>query len=303
MKIEAFATLAAVLRNGSFAAAAVECNVTPSAVSMQMKQLELYLGQPLFDRSGLQVRPTALARELGALMHGPLQGLEALRKRSGVAVEGAVRLGVIESMQPVVLPHTMRLLRERHPLLELRPVRGRSSGLTAQVKSGELDAALVAEPGKGGSARLHWAPMFRRELLLVAPASAREASAAALFRKYDWIRYDRATITGALAAQYVHAQIHETRGSLEFDSAAAIVAMVSAGLGISVLQISDPGLLKSYPVRTLRLGRGAPVVQFSLVMRKTDAGSRALEAVVDAMRTALLDGGDTARPGHRAAGD
>ncbi len=56
MKIDTFATLDAVLRGGTFAAAAAARNVTPSAVSMQMKQLEAYMGQPLFDRSGLQVR-------------------------------------------------------------------------------------------------------------------------------------------------------------------------------------------------------------------------------------------------------
>ncbi|MEH3087947.1 MAG: LysR family transcriptional regulator [Xylophilus ampelinus] len=294
MKIDTFATLDAVLRGGTFAAAAAERNVTPSAVSMQMKQLELYMGQPLFDRSGLQVRPTALAHELAGLLRAPMQGLELLRKRSGVAVEGIVRLGVIESMQPVLLPATMRILRERHPRLELRPARGRSSGLTASVKAGELDAALVAEPERGGSARLLWREMLRRELVLVAPPASTEASLAALFRAHEWIRYDRGTVTGALAAQFVGAQLGEIRSSLEFDSAAAIVAMVSAGLGISIVQVADPALLRSYPVRVVRLGRGAPVLRLSLVMRKADAESRPLRALHDAMRIACLDAGDAA---------
>jgi DNA-binding transcriptional LysR family regulator len=222
-------------------------------------------------------------------MRAPLQGLEQLRKRGSVVVEGVVRLGVIESMQPVVLPATMRLLRERHPRLELRPARGRSSGLTASVKAGELDAALVAEPERGGSARLLWREMMRRELVLVAPPAATETSLAALFRSYEWIRYDRATVTGAMAAQFVGAQLGEIRSSLEFDSAAAIVAMVSAGLGISIVQIADPSLLRSYPVRVVRLGRGAPVLRLSLVMRKDDADSRPLEALHDAMRAACQD--------------
>lgn len=289
MKIDAFHTLDAVLRSGTFAAAAAERNVTPSAVSMQMKQLEQYLGQPLFDRSGLQVRPMPMALELAGVMREPLQSLESLRKRSSVAVEGVVRLGVIESMQPVVLPKTMRLLRERHPKLDLRPSRGRSAGLTAAVKAGELDAALVAEPGGGGSARLHWLPMLRRELVLVAPPASTETSLAALFRTYEWIRYDRATITGAMAVQFVHAQVGEIRSTLEFDSAAAIVAMVSAGLGISIVQIADPALLLTYPARVVRLGRAAPVLQLSLVMRKADADSRPLQALHGAMRAALAD--------------
>ena len=61
MKLDAFLTLDAVLRGGTLAAAAAEMDLTPSAVSMKMKQLEVYMGQPLFDRSGAQVRPTRLA--------------------------------------------------------------------------------------------------------------------------------------------------------------------------------------------------------------------------------------------------
>ena len=56
MKRSFFATLEAVLRTGSLAGAAREMHVTPSAVSMQMKQLEADFGQPLFDRAGLSVR-------------------------------------------------------------------------------------------------------------------------------------------------------------------------------------------------------------------------------------------------------
>lgn len=272
MKIDAFSTLDAVLRGGTLAAAAHEMNLTPSAISMQMKQLEAYLGQPLFDRSGLQVKPMKLAHEVSSVMRDALQQLESLRKRASVSIEGSVRLGVIESMQPIVLPATMRLLRERYPRLELRPARGRSASLIAAVKAGDLDAALVAQPESGGSARLRWQPMLRRELVLVAPPTATESSVAALFKQYDWIRYDRSTVTG----------------TLEFDSTPAIVAMVSGGLGISVVQIADPGLVATYPVRIVRLGRGAPMLQLSLVTRKTDDDSRTLAAMREAMHTALM---------------
>lgn len=161
MKIAAFLTLDAVLRGGSFAAAAGEMNLTPSAVSMQMKQLEQYLGQTLFDRSGLQVRPTPAAREVAAAMQEGLQRLAVMRRQVSVAVEGTVRLGIIESMQPVLLPGTMKILRERYPRLDLRPLRGRSAGLTEAVKAGSLDAAVVAQPEKGGGAGLRWHPLER----------------------------------------------------------------------------------------------------------------------------------------------
>lgn len=283
MKLDTFATLEAVLRGGSFAAAAAEMNLTASAVSMQMKQLEQYLGQALFDRSGQQVRPTPLAQEVAAAMRGGLQQLQSLRRRSSVEVEGVVRLGIIESVLPTLLPGTLVELRARHPRLSLRPVRGRSSGLTDAVKAGELDAALVAEPESGGTVRLDWHPVLRREMRLIAPPTTTEASAAALFKQHDWIRYDRESISGALAARYVARHFETRHGSLEIDSIAGIVALVSAGLGIALVHLVDPGICQSYPVRFVRLARGAPAVAMSLVTRKADADNRLLAAVREAV--------------------
>ncbi len=287
MKIEMFDTLDAVLRGGSLAAAASETNLTASAVSMQMKQIEAYLGQPLFDRSGHAIRPTPLAHEVAAAMRQGMQHLQSLRRRSVVAIEGVVRLGIIESMMPMLLPGTLSELRARYPRLEIRPTRGRSIGLTDAVKSGELDAAVVAEPERGGSVRLTWRPLVRSEMRLIVPPDAAENSVPALFKQYEWIRYDRQTISGMLAARYVTRQVRAGRGALEIDSVPAIVAMVSAGLGIALVHLVDAGFCQSYPVRFVRVGRGAPAVQMSLVTRKADADSRPLRAVGDAMAAAL----------------
>jgi DNA-binding transcriptional LysR family regulator len=289
MKLDAFLTLDAVLRGGTLAAAAAEMDLTPSAVSMKMKQLEVYMGQPLFDRSGLQVRPTRLAHDVSTAMRDALQQIESLRKRPGVSIEGVVRLGMIESMQPVLLPGVLRSLRDRYPLLQVRPTRGRSTGLATAVKAGELDAALVAQPERGASSRLRWQPMLRRELVVIAPPGAQESSVAALFRQYEWIRYDRDTVTGALAAGYVATHFKDKRSNFEFDTVAAIVSMVSAGLGISLVQLADPKLCRIYPVRIVRLGRGAPALQMSLVTRKADDDDRALGVLRDAMTSVCIE--------------
>lgn len=294
MRLATLATLEAVVRNGSFAAAAHEVNITPSAVSMQMKQLEQYLGQQLFDRSGLHVRPTQVARDVVELMRSPLHHLEALRRSSSTVVEGHLRVGIIESMQAQLLPGTLRIMNSRYPRLHLKPARGRSASLTAAVKAGELDAAFVAQPLRVGGGVLHWEPMLRRELVLIAPGTATESSIAAFFRRYDWIRYDRDTVSGSLATRFVNEQVGESRGNLELDSAMAIIAMVSAGLGISIVQPPDAAQLTSYPVRVVKLGRAAPTLQLSLVTRKADEDSRPLQALRDALRAALVDTDGTA---------
>jgi DNA-binding transcriptional LysR family regulator len=262
-------------------------NLTPSAVSMQMKHLEQYLGQPLFSRGGLHVQPTAMAHQVMAAMRDGLQQIEALRRRNTVVVEGTVRLGLIESIQALALPGTMRLLREQHPRLLLRPQRGRSVGLIDDVKAGLLDAALVAQPERGRVAGLVWYPLLQRELVLIAPPDERSGTVRELLARYDWIRYDRSSMTGAMGARHVRQLMPEKRSTLELDSITAIVAMVSAGLGVSVLQVVDPSVCERYPVRTIRLGASPPTLQLSVVARKDDADSRLLQAVREALSRAL----------------
>jgi DNA-binding transcriptional LysR family regulator len=298
MRLEAFQTLGAVISEGSFAAAATVMNLTPSAVSMQMKHLEQYLGQPLFGRGGLHVQPTAMAHQVMAAMRDGLQQIDALKRRHTVAVEGTVRLGLIESIQPLVLPGTMRALRERHPRVLLKPQRGRSAGLIVDVKAGALDAAVVAQPERGRVAGLVWYPLLERELVLIAPPHEKNGTAREMLERYDWIRYDRSSMTGSMGARHVRQMMPEKRSTLELDSVTAIVAMVSAGLGVSVLQVVDPSICERYPVRTMRLGASPPTLQLSVVTRKDDADSRLLQAVRDALGIALQRAGSPVMGGR-----
>jgi DNA-binding transcriptional LysR family regulator len=288
MKVEAFAMLEAVLLHGSIAAAAREANLTASAVSVQMKQLETYLGQQLFDRSGLQVKPLPLAFEVSAVMARARGELEALRRTTGPKVEGSVRLGVIESMQPLILPRTLQVLRQRYPGLRIHPSRGRSAELTHAVKAGEIDGAVVAQPDTGGSSRLHWHEVMRWPLSLVVPPNETATSLDELFARHEWIRYDSRTIAGRAANRYVNARVRGATSSFELDAVRAIVAMVSAGLGISIVQLSEPGISATFPIRVVAL-ENAPQLRFALVTRVSDADSRLLLALRDAI--------DQAKPG------
>lgn len=284
MKIETFLTLNAVLRTGSFAAAAVEMSLTPSAVSMQMKQLEQYLGQPLFDRSGLQIQPRHTAYEVADAVRDGLQRMEVLRRRPSVVVEGTTRVGIIESLMPALLPGLLSQLRERHPRLSVLPKRGRSAQLIAEVKAGHLDAAVVASPLKGLGDVLRIRPLLQQDLVLIAPPDSTETSPTALLRRYDWIRYDRRSVTGAMASRHVLSLVPGKRGVFEIDSAPAIIAMVSGGLGVSVIHLLDAALCQAYPVREVRLGRHAPQFKLVVVTRKADDDDRALAVVHEALR-------------------
>lgn len=284
MKIESFRTLNAVLRGGSFAAGAADMNLSPSAVSLQMKQMEEYFGQPLFDRSALQVRPNAFAAEVDTVLQEALARLDELRRRSTPAVEGRVRLGTIEPLQVTLLPPLLRKLRERYPLLDVRLERGRATELTERLKKGDIDAAIITQPETGGSSRLSWTPLFRETLGLIAPPESRETRIAELFQQYEWIRFDKTTIGGRLAARYVAQHAPHARCRIDMQSLAALTALVSAGLGVCVLPEPGPNLLNVHPVRVLSLGKQAPYRQISFVCRQADQESRLVQALLEGAR-------------------
>lgn len=288
MKIEAFATLATVLRSGSMAAAAKELSMTPSGVSMQIKQIETYLGRQLFDRSGLQARPLPLAHEVAEAMGYSLTRLDTFKRQTTVAVEGTIRLGIIDSMQPVLLPGTLSRLRRQYPALHVHPTRGRSAFLIDAVKAGTLDAAVVGQPETGGSGRLHWSVLLQREMSLIVPPFETETAMKALFRRYEWIRYDRTALAGRMSARYLSKYVRAYTSSIELDEVRAVVAMVNAGLGISIVQLSEPSICLAYPVNVLRLAH-APTLRFSLVTRRPEADSRPLRALREALTSTALD--------------
>ncbi len=162
-------------------------------------------------------------------------------------------------------------------------MRGRTTELLDAVKGGDLDAAIVVQPTAGGSQRLAWHPVMRRELVLVAPRDSTEARPQALFKHHEWIRFDPETSTGRMAARWVREHAPGARPTIELQSVPAVVAMVSAGLGVSIVPEPDPQSVHAQPVRIVRLGRDAPHILVALVARPVDADSRKFQALCDAM--------------------
>ncbi|MEI7976195.1 MAG: LysR family transcriptional regulator [Betaproteobacteria bacterium] len=284
MKFSFFETLEAVLRTGSLSRAADEMNLTPSAVSMQMKQVEIFFGQPLFDRSGLQVKPMPFAHEVASVMHLPMQQIEQLRRRNSIQIEGAIRLGVIESLQSSLLPSVIQHLLKKHPALQLKPARGRAVELIAAVKANELDAAIVVQPVKGGSQRLRWQHLFKNEMVVIAPPTAKAANIHQLFCDYPWIRFDASTSTGKLAAKWIGQNMPQAQRSMDLPSVHAVLSMVNAGLGVSMVPSIDARMMIAYPVRVYPIGRGAPALNVVLLTRKNEPNSRTTDALFESIQ-------------------
>ncbi len=294
MNLAMLVTLRTILEQGSFTAAAGVVGCSPSAVSLQVKQLEQYFGKPLFDRSTRVVVPTAFAREVVSVVGDFSHRLQMLRARPAAGVAGRIRVGVITSMQSDVLPQALHALRQRHPSLEVVvPPLNDTDELLAELKAARLDIALLVQPESGGSRRLVWRELHRQPFVMLAPSKAPEKTARQLLEAYDWVGYDLSLPGGRVAARHVRTLMPQARCAMELRSMDAIVAMVAQGLGVSVVPQPRRPLIDAYAVREVDLGRRAPARKISLVWRSSDEDSRNVEAVAEAFAAAFA-----ARPGR-----
>lgn len=289
MKMQYFNTLEAVIREGSFAAAAHSLNLSPSTVSLQMKRLEEYFGQPLFDRSSLLVRPTPFAQDIYGQTIEFLERVERYRRRPTPEISGQIKVGIIDSMQASLLPLTMRHLKDRYPELEVHSVRGRSTELTEAVNQGTLDTAIVVSPTSGGSKRLRWRPLLNQELVMIAPSEVTETSVGRLLNTHEFIRFERGSNMARLAARYLSDRHISPQGSIEMQSIHAVIAMVSAGLGVAILFLPDKRLTMGFPVKEISLGKTAPCMSIAMISRLADDDNRINRVVYEAfLRTSAL---------------
>ncbi len=286
MKFGALPTLQAVVRRGNFAAAANELALTPSAVSQQMRQLEDHFGQPLFDRSGRAVKPTAFALEVVATVESALAGLEALRDRSRPDVGGRLRLGVINSVQLSTLPAFLRTAARRYPTLQivLEP-ENTSDTLLESLKAGDIDAAVVVRPRAGISRKLTCDLLTEDPFVLVYPPDhTGPASVPNIVQSLPWVRYNLKLEGGRLASSFVRRLAPGVQPQYEVMSADVVIGMVSAGLGFSVIVKPRQPILDAYSVRLIRLDRQMPKRPIVLARRSADRGNRRIDALLTCMR-------------------
>ncbi|HVO89812.1 MAG TPA: LysR family transcriptional regulator, partial [Casimicrobiaceae bacterium] len=235
MNLAMLSTLVAIVERGTFAGAAQQVGCTPSAVSLQARQLEAWFGQPLFDRSARSVRPTPFALHAAAVIRDIACRLQDLRAHPSLTVSGRVRVGAIASVQTDALPQALRLLRDRYPALEVTVALDDSDALRTALKANRIDAAVVVRPPDGGSARLAWQDLARQPYVMLVPPGAQGSSPQDLLQRFELIRYDIALSGGRVAARYIKRRFPHARWAMEVRSIDAIVAMVSAGLGVAIV--------------------------------------------------------------------
>lgn len=141
--------LVALADHGHFGRAAQAAHVTQSTLSASLKELEANLGAALVDRTKRRVIVTPLGQKVVARARRLLadaEELARLARAEGAPLAGELRLGVIPTIGPYLLPAVLPRLRRRYPRLRLLLTEDLTDRLLPQLAAGTLDVLILALP-------------------------------------------------------------------------------------------------------------------------------------------------------------
>jgi LysR family hydrogen peroxide-inducible transcriptional activator len=141
--------LIAVAETRHFGRAAEACFVTQSTLSAGLQELETRLGAPLVERRKRGAMLTSLGQQVverARHIISEAESLVELARATREPLSGPLKLGVIPTISPYLLPRIMPSLRRRHPKLRLYLTEDLSSRIAEKLESGELDLLLLALP-------------------------------------------------------------------------------------------------------------------------------------------------------------
>lgn len=166
---------------GHFGKAAAACHVSQPTLSGQILKLEEELGVAIFERVGKRVRPTPVGEQIIAHARrsvGASEDIQACARASRDPLAGAIRLGVIPTVAPYLMPYALAAAAERMPRAPLTLVEDLTGRLLPPLAAGDLDAAIIATDPDND--RLAEFPLYEEPFLLAMPAGHPLAGEAAV---------------------------------------------------------------------------------------------------------------------------
>jgi LysR family hydrogen peroxide-inducible transcriptional activator len=251
----------ALTESGHFGRAAEQCFVSQSAFSNAIKELEATLDAQLVDRTNRNVTITATGREVAVQARLVLRDLESLVETARGHEEpltGELRLGVIPTIAPFILPDALPELRKRYPDLRLLLIEDQTQRIYERLMEGELDILLMALPWEmHGVEEL---PLFRDAFYLACHENTQHVEP----ENYRYSRLDSDSVLlledGHCLREHALAacKIRNTQKVSRFGASSllTLIEMVDADLGVTFLPEMARGssLLRNTRVKLHSMG-------------------------------------------------
>ncbi len=286
MSVRALKTLLAIHDEGSFQAAARRLNMTLSAASMQMKQLEETYATALFDRSTRPPSLTRLGVKLAEASRSVINGYEdlSLLLRSETPLSGRLNLGVATASIRL-LPQLAKFMNRQFPDLAINIESAISIELIERVSQGALDAAILTPQALGDEFLA--TTILTEPMVLVAAKCESKHLSIDLLRTHPFILFDLRTGIGKVVDAFLTGKGPNIHKVMVLDSLEAIVELVALNMGITI--IPEP--------EAKRYGRGRVVWtaelgselhrDLALITRRSLGSLHLHKSLVDTFREAL----------------
>jgi LysR family hydrogen peroxide-inducible transcriptional activator len=287
--------LVALRRFGHFGRAADACFVTQSTLSAGLRELETLLGLTLVERTRRVVRFTALGEKIADKAVKVLRETEELAEMAraqGRPLHGELRMGVIPTIAPFLLPTMLPRVREQWPELKLYLREETSSAACEALHRGQLDCVLLAVPFACGD--VDSAPLFDDPLYIAYPEGEAPASAAVTAAEIDESRLllledghclkDHALSACNRPELRAHAAMMGT-------SLHTLVQMVDNGLGVTFVpgMAIEAGILSGTGVEARPLRSDQPYRRIALIWRRSSPRETEFLLLATALRRIAAD--------------
>jgi LysR family hydrogen peroxide-inducible transcriptional activator len=297
--------IVAVAREKHFGHAAEACFVAQPTLSVAIKKLEDELGVPIFERGGSEISMTPLGSQIVAQAERVLEQTAAIReiaKQNKDPLTGQLRLGVIYTVAPYLLPQLVRNMIERVPQMPLVLQENFTVKLVEMLRQGELDAAIMAQPFPQQGLLVQ--PLYDEPFVVAMPSShpwsnRKKISSADLKNETMLLLGNGHCFRDQVLEVCPEMARFSTTGdgiarTFEGSSLETIRHMVASGIGITVLpkasvpdmQAQD-GLLRYVPFED-----PVPTRRVVIAWRKSFTRRPAIEAVRQAVLACDLHGVD-----------
>lgn len=285
--------LTALAEHRHFGKAAEACSVTQPALSMQIREVEKDLGVDLVERRPGEVILTETGAEVARRAERVLaaaRDLTEFARHSGRLLTGRLRLGVIPTLAPYVLPQILPALQQRFPELRVDLRETQTRNLLDELARGALDAVLLALPVDEGD--IETLVLFDDPFLLAVPASDRRTGKSVVdARDIDPCRLillEEGHCLRDQALAFCGTRIEMASG-LGATSLSTVMQMVANGYGVTLLpRIALPVEARDERVTVLRFRDPQPARQIGLAWRRTSPRKADFAALGEIVRETLV---------------
>lgn len=278
----------ALVRHGHFGRAADACAISQPALSMQIKELEETLGTALFERGVRRIGLTSFGEEFALHVREILRSVEELSdlaRASHDRLVGRLRIGIVPTIAPYLLPTIIGSLNREYVGLDIHVRETMTSKLLQELAEGRLDTAIVALPISEPA--FTEISLFKENFVLVRPSKDEEKPVPdrKMLREMRLLLLEEGHCFRDQALSFCNIQSAKPREGLDASSLSTLVQMVGAGIGVTLIpEMAVPVETRATSVSIAQFKSPQPNRTIGMIWRKTSPLAEQLLQISEVVR-------------------